>query len=259
MTTALAILYHDPDGQLIQQTERVLPLLAQTFSGIAIAASAAANPRALDLWREQGALVVQDAESDVPPYLRLGLARRQAVTLALDHELSHVLYCDGDRVVHWAQHYPDELRQIADRVQDHDFTVLGRTPRAFESHPGVQRDTEGVVNKVFARATGWHWDVGSGSRGLSRRAIEAINAHCPDEAISVDVTWPLCLHSLGGYSLGYVTVEGLEFETGDGYGHQQADAGDYRQWLDALDDDPRRWAFRLRLSQLHVEKLIEYL
>ena len=259
MGVALALLYHDPDGKLYDEIGRALPLLTDIFDGIAICASAVASPASLARWREAGALIEQDADSDVPAYLRLGLARRRAVTLALEYQASHVLYVDSDRVLHWAAHYLDELRQIAMTITEHDFTVLGRTTRAFSSHPGVQRDTEGILNNVFARATGLHWDVGSGSRGLSRRAIEAINAHCPDEAISVDVTWPLCLRKLGGYTLGYALTEGLEFETGDGYGHQRVETGDYQQWLDDLDNDPRRWAFRLKLTQLHVEKLIEYL
>ena len=259
MTVALALLYHDPDGKLYEQIGQALPLLTNIFSGIAVCASAIANPASLDRWREAGALIEQDAASHTPAYLRLGRARRRTVTLALAHGTSHVLYVDGDRVLHWAVHYPDELRQVASTILKADFTVLGRTPRAFNSHPGVQRDTEGILNNVFARATGLQWDVGSGARGLSRRALEAINAHCPDEAISVDVSWPLCLRKLGGYTLDYVLAEGLEFETGDGYNHQRDETGDTQQWLDDLDNDPRRWAFRLKLTQLHVEKLIEYL
>jgi len=259
MFPALAMLYHDPDGKLRDQIDRSAPLLTDIFSDIAICASVVANPSALHRWREAGALIDQETADDTPAYQRLGRARRRAVKLALDHQTSHILYVDGDRVLHWVEHYPDELRRMATAILDHDFTVLGRTARAFASHPGVQRDTEGIVNKVFARATGLQWDVGSGSRGLSRRAIEAIDAHCPDDTISVDVTWPLCLRKLGGYRLGYVLAEGLEFETGDGYDHQRAETNDYHHWLDNLDNDPQRWAFRLRLAQLHVEKLIEYL
>src|SRR5690606_40415108 len=102
--------------------------------------------------------------------------------------------------VHWIEHYPDELRQGAGAIQQYDFTVLGRTPRAFASHPGVQRDTEGIINTVFARVSGLAWDMGSGSRGLSRRAIAALNDHCPDDTIGVDVTWPMCLRRLDGLS-----------------------------------------------------------
>ena len=258
MNTALALLYHDPNGQLAPAIDHALPLLHEVFSGIAICASPVANPDMLRHWQAAGALVDQEQASEVPAYLRLGQARRRAVTLALQHDASHVLYCDGDRVLHWAATYPGELRQMAAAINAHDFMVLGRTPRAFATHPRVQRDTEGIVNMIFAHTTGLSWDVGSGSRGLSRRAIEAINAHCPDDTIAVDQTWPLCLRKLTDYTLDYGEVEGLEFETGDGYDHQQANTGDYTRWLEALDDDPQRWAFRVRLAQLHVEKMIEY-
>ncbi len=254
-STALAILYHDPAGKLDSQVQKSLPLLTDIFAGIAICASPQANKQVLAHWQAAGALIEVESRGTDPVIHKLGMARRTAVTTALAWETSHILYCDGDRVVHWAEHYPEELRATADRIQTHDFTVLGRTARAFQSHPGVQRDTESIINKVFAHATGWHWDLGSGSRGLSRRAVAALNEHCADDTIAVDATWPLCLH--GHVELGYFTVDGLEFETGDGYGHQKAD-GDYQTWLSNLDSDPRRWAYRLQVAQLMVEKIAEY-
>jgi len=256
MNTALALLYHDPEGRLIEQIQRTLPTLTDIFSGLAICASPQANRSALDVWRAAGALIEIESRGDDLPIYRLGAARRTAVTLALQHGSDHVLYCDGDRIVHWAEHYPDELRQIAQGIHDYDFTVLGRTKRAFESHPGVQRDTEAIINTVFARVTGLEWDMGSGARGLSRRAIEALPALCADNTISVDVTWPLCLRKPGTFSLGYLLAEGLEFETGDGYGHQRVSAEDYARWLGSLGDDPRRWAFRLSGAQRQLQTLI---
>ncbi len=257
MTTALAILYHDPEGRLMEPVRRALPLLTEIFGGIAICASPQANRPALDLWQSAGALVQVESRGESAAMYRLGMARRMAVTLALQTGLDHVLYCDGDRIVHWAAHYPDELRQVAADITAYDFTVLGRTPRAFASHPGVQRDTEGIVNTVFRRITGLDWDMGSGSRGLSRRGIEALYTYCADDTICVDVTWPLALRRLDGIRFGYRLTEGLEFETGDGYGHQHTE-GDYAQWLDSLDDDPRRWAYRAKIAHLMIEKMIEY-
>jgi hypothetical protein len=259
MPTALALLYHDPQGLLIEPAERVLPLLTDIFGGIAICASPQASHAALDLWQSAGAQVEIESRGDDLPMYRLGAARRAAVTLALQPQVEHVLYCDGDRVIHWAEHYPHELRQTAAAIRAYDFTVLGRTRRAFESHPGVQRDTESIINTVFRRCTGLDWDMGSGARGLSRRAIETIRAHCPDNTISVDVTWPLSLRKQPDLTLGYLLAEGLEFETGDGYNHERVDAAAYAHWLESLDDDPRRWVYRLKLAQLQVEKIIEYL
>jgi hypothetical protein len=64
------------------------------------------------------------------------------------------------------------LAQVARRVTEYDFTVLGRTPRAFDSHPRIQRDTESIVNHVFGLVSGQTWDVTAAARGLSRRAAE---------------------------------------------------------------------------------------
>lgn len=257
MPTALALLYHDPEGRLIDDVRRALPLLTDIFEGVAICASPQANTQALQLWQSVGAQVEVESRGDDAPMYRLGAARRTAVTLALQGGPDHALYCDGDRIVHWAQQYPDELRQVVAAVQQYDFTVLGRSQRAFDSHPGVQRDTEGIVNTVFRRVTGLAWDMGSGSRGVSRRALEAIRAHCDDDTICVDVTWPLCLREQAAFDLGYLMTEGLEFETGDGYGHQRTE-GDYARWLDSLDDDPHRWAYRTKVAHLMIEKMLPY-
>jgi len=69
---------------------------------------------------------------------------------------------------------------------------------SFHSHPRVQRDTEAIVNHVFQVISGYDWDVMAAARGLSRPASEAILDRCFDEEISTDVSWPLCLRSLGG-------------------------------------------------------------
>ena len=87
--------------------------------------------------------------------------------------------------------YPEELRRVAQQITQFDFTILGRTPRAFATHPRIQRDTEAIINHVFERVSDRAWDTGAGARGLSRRAAETIVTGCLDDAISNDVTWPL--------------------------------------------------------------------
>ena len=258
MKPALAILYHDPEGKLDAEVAQCLPLLNEIYGAIAICASPQANPSVLDRWAAAGAQIQVETRGDDLAIYRLGKARRIAITLALETGADFAHYCDGDRILHWAQQYPDELRQASQRVAEADFTVLGRTARAFESHPGVQRDTEAIINQVFRRVSGFDWDMGSGSRGVSRRAMDYLSAHCADETLSVDVTWPLCLRQRPDLSMAYWTVEGLEFESGDGYDHQQIDQAHYADWLDQLDQDPQRWAFRLKIAQLMVDKIIEY-
>ncbi len=258
MNTTLAVIAHDPEGRLYDQIVRVLPILKDIFERIAVQASPLAPATSLALFAAAGARVRREPPGPAGRPPGIGKVRRGAVELALQLDAPFILYCDDDRILHWAEHYADELAQVAERIAQCDFTVLGRTQRAWDTHPRIQRDTEAIFNHVFALASGTTWDVGAGSRGLSRRAGEAILAGCPDEESSTDVSWPLFLQQAGGVTLGYLATEGLEFETADRYGDQIAAAGGPDQWMAQLDADPRRWAYRLELARIEVEGILPY-
>jgi hypothetical protein len=258
MNVTLAATYHDPAGRLYDQMVHMLPVLSGIFDGLALRASHAAYPRSLALLSSAGARISQET-SRTAGMPQLGAARREALQLALQGPHPAILCCDLDRALHWAEWYPEELETVAGRLGDHDFTILGRTPRAFDSHPRTQRDTETIVNRVFAAFSGHAWDVLSGARGLSRRAAEALLAGCPDPEFSVDVSWPLFLERAGGYTLGYLEAEGLEFETADRYGDEVARAGGPAPWKAQLDADPRRWLHRLDLARVEIAGLLPFL
>jgi hypothetical protein len=143
-------------------------------------------------------------------------------------------------------------------VQEHDFTVIGRTPRAYATHPRTQRDTEAMFNDLFQAVSGLSWDVGAGARGLSRRAAGAILAGCPDEDLSVDVSWPMFLRQAGGFSLGTLETEGMEFETADRFGPEIQAAGGLAQWTADLERDPHQWLYRLEVARKEIEALLLY-
>ena len=252
----LALIQYDPHGALFNQTVRVFPRLRQVFGDIAVFANAATAPRSIDYLQQNGVRVV--AEATQVGLNHLGRFRRAAVELALHGPCSFIFYCDFDRVLHWAEFHPQELQGVAQQIRSHDFTVLGRTARAFATHPRIQRDTEAIINHVFERVSGRAWDTGAGARGLSRRAAEAIVAGCRDDQISNDVTWPLCLQQRGGFTLGCIETEGLEFETPDRYPDEVARAGNVQAWREQLDDDPQHWAHRLELARIEVEAMIPF-
>lgn len=258
MDITLAILYHDPQGRLYDQIVRQLPALTNIFGGLAVRASAIASPKSLERFAAAGARIQQESPHDATRGPEIGQARREALELALRLDHPFILYCDGDRALHWADRYPQELAQVAATIPQHDFTVLGRTQRAFDSHPRTQRDTEAIINHVFAQVSGKAWDVTAGARGVSRQAAQTILDQCPDQAISTDVSWPLCLLRAGGFSLGHLATEGLEFETADRHGEEVARAGGAEQWKNRLDADPRRWVERLDLARVEVEAMVAY-
>lgn len=258
MTVALATTYHDPNGRLYDQIYEHLPALVDIFSGIAINASAIAYEKSLRQFIEAGALIDRRSQQKAGEAPNLGNARRGAVTLALEHNTPFIMYCDCDRILHWVAYYPDELIKVVAQIQTHDFTVLGRTERAFKSHPHVQLDTEGIVNQLFHRVTGYNWDIMAGARGLSRRAVNTIEQGCADPRISVDVSWPLHLLSLSDFTINSILTEGLEFETAAQHKTEIEEAGGYVNWVQARDADLDRWLFRLELTKVHIQAMKHY-
>ena len=243
---------HDPDDSQLAQARRVLPALQDTYAKLVILASDTTSERSSAELRAAGALVERarptSALIDV-----LGNTRRDALALGLRHSPGHIHFCDWDRAIHWAEFYPEELREVMAAIPSYDFLILGRTPRAFASHPRMQRDTEAIINHCFGLAWGQELDVTAASRGLSRRAAELIVAECDEPTIGNDCAWPLFLARHPGVVIGYAATEGLEWETPDRLGDEIAAMGSLDTWLAHHDADVAHWAFRLRLAAAEVE------
>ena len=52
--------------------------------------------------------------------------------------------------------YPEELKQIAETTPENDLVLIGRTKRAFETHPETQKLTEGIGNMVSSKILGFN-------------------------------------------------------------------------------------------------------
>jgi hypothetical protein len=254
----LAATHHDPDDRLYDQIRCALPLIAEVFQAVAIQATHTTGARSLELLTAAGALVRRESAEHFAGHLLLGRPRRAALVLALQSDAPLLVLCDFDRLIHWAARHPTELAQVVAQIAAYDFTVLGRTERAFNSHPRIQRDTETIINSLYATVSGFSWDVTAAARSLSRQAAAAILDGCPDETLGTDVSWPLFLQRAGGFSLGYIAAEGLEFETADRYGDEVAAVGGIASWLARLDADPRQWAQRLDMARVEVEAMLPY-
>jgi hypothetical protein len=254
----LAATHHDPEGRLYEQSARVLSTLAAIFDGLAIYATPDTQERSLALLAEHSALIGREPPGQPAGLQTLGRGRRGALALGLELGAPAILFCDFDRVLHWAECYPAELAHVVAHAHTHDFTVLGRTSRAFESHPRIQRDTEAIVNQAFATLSGRDWDVTAAARTLTRRGAEAIIHGCPDETIGTDVAWPL-FAARAGLTLGYIATEGLEFETADRYADEIAALGGLERWTAQIDADPRRWIERLEIARIEIEAALPYL
>lgn len=252
---ALAVTHHDPNDAMLAQAQRVLPLIQALYANISMMVTPTTGQRTITAFRAANIQVQVQADYGRSGIETVGLVRQAVVRAAAEHG-THVHLCDWDRVLHWAESYADELRLIVDAIPRYDLLILGRTPRAFATHPRVQRDTETLINHVFGLAFGQPLDVTAAARGLSQSAIAALQALGDPEATSgQDCAWPLYLARVPDLVVGYAATDGLEWETPDRHAEEIGAAGGLDAWLANFDADPRHWAFRTRLALYEIEAI----
>jgi hypothetical protein len=238
---------HQPTDALSELTQATLPHLQTLYGALVFLCSKTTSAGMLALLRDSGATVHHERQQ--PMNLSgIGRVRRRALRLGLTTRCVHLHLCDFDRVLHWAVHYPDELRQVVGEIIHYDLLIMGRTERAFATHPPYQVETERLANLVFSRVYGQDRDITSGSRGLSRRAAELLLIHSREEGAGVDAEWPLLVSRFPELRSGYILCEGLEFETADRHQAEIAQAGGLERWLEAQSAQPELWVQRLRVA-----------
>jgi hypothetical protein len=260
MQCVLAATHHDPDQRLAPIVARLLPTLQTIYTGIAVTTTSQTPTEAVaDLHTDN--VVLATGSQDLPiGHLHLGLWRRKALETAYRAypQAQYFHFCDLDRVLHWVDYYPEELRQVLATAHSYDFVVLGRTARAFASHPRVQCETEALANRTFALVNGDSWDIAAAARCLSPRAAQLIIERCDDDTVGSDCSWPLLARRAPDLSVGYIETEGLEFETLDRYADEIAALGGRQEWIDRMDADPHQWLARTDLTRAHMASAIAY-
>ncbi|WP_282937368.1 hypothetical protein [Paenibacillus sp. RC67] len=137
-------------------------------------------------------------------------ARREVVRFGLEGDNDFFHYCDWDRLLTWIDSYRDELSRVVNgELPNHDYLILGRTEKAFHTHPVGWIMTENITNTLFSLELGKEADVTAGSCGFSRRSAELILQHSKD--MMTDVEWPMIIHRIGKMNVDYAAVDGLEY------------------------------------------------
>jgi hypothetical protein len=179
-----------------------------------------------------------------------------ALKLALDKSTGHIQYADMDRLLRWLETYPEELRETAQAIKAFDCVILGRTERAYNTHPRALRETEVISNKVASFFLGREMDLSAGSKNFSRRAARFIIDHCSRGfALGTDSEWPIVL-SRAGFGIEYLTVEGLTWESADRYQDCAANAREQAQAAMDYDADPSNWIYRVGVAQEIVQSAL---
>lgn len=256
-SVALAATVHQPTDRLVPLCQVHVPALVASYAAVSAYCSAQTHPTIISILEQHGVRVTRG--SGPPSGIDgIGMVRRETIRAGLQTGLPYLQMGDFDRILHWMGSFPRELELVIAELPRYDFLVLGRTERAWATHPAYQAQTEPLFNRVFCQVSGQPWDVGAGSRGLSRRAALALLDLSREATVGVDAEWPLLLLRRDGFCVGYRPCEGLEFETADRYGPEIEALGGYEQWAAHMSASPEQWILRLRIALLIAESAVRY-
>lgn len=241
---------HDPEGRMVGATKLLIDRLLEMYEAVVVAPTSHTSPDMLDALRGATVELLEESNS------RIGVGRRHALRMGLRTNASHLQYCDFDRILHWIGRYPEELISTLEELQKYDYTIIGRTDRAFASHPRVQRDTEAITNHAFSLWFGQPVDISAGSCGVSRRAAALLLEKSVAPTNATDAEWPALVWATRKMAVGFVRTEGLEFETPDYFADEITQAGSLEAWLEERSRPLTAWIARTRLTLESLESIL---
>lgn len=250
----LATTLHDAEGRMAPFVRSCGPAISSLFSVVcAVATERTAGETIGSIDRMPNAIAVAKPASWEQ---KMGRGRRLAVSMAVQEGSDFILHLDFDRLIHWILSYKDELITVLGTdVPANDFLIIGRTERAFGTHPAQQREPESSTNAAISRELGWKLDVASGCSSFRRNVGEIIlRQSVSDDFGSTDTEWPL-LAKMSGFPPGYIETEGLEFETPGFHAGRIREIG-YAAWIAEMFDGDQL-AYRRKLERASIEIINE--
>jgi len=234
VSTAFATIIHDTEGKLVEPIRAAAPALRRMFADFAASLTEATDPGVATVLREAlGARLASHPTGEAV----IGLARRNAVALALEGDTERMLYSDMDHVLRWIEADADEMQAVLSAQPEAQLLIIGRTAEAMAAVPRRLRDTETPVNRAYELLTGRAADLLFAVRRIDRAAAADIVVQSRVDSIANDVEWPL-LAEQRGHRIGYAEAHGLSYRTIDEYGAAS----------DSYDHDPLQWIRRLEMA-----------
>jgi hypothetical protein len=231
---------HNPDNLLLAPLEKGLPALLPLYEHLIFAVSKETTEETVSLLKKPPQVIIVESNG----YF---VGARNALQKALGYPGAYH-WVDADRILHWISAFPDELKAILISAPQWAYTILGRTARAKSTHPQSWIHCEFPCNRLAGRKFGLDdLDVCVANVLLSRRALELIAKHSTSRNWGILTEWPLIIQRfLGRNELGYVAVEGNEWEDPDRYAAEIQNAGGLDKWNARQYDNESEWLKRLQ-------------
>lgn len=249
MNLALAATWH-PRGEF-NRLYRLMQRFKSVYSEIVIVVPPAQSIDELglaevSLLKNLGEIIVHQAE-------QWSVGRYLALQTALKTNGAYFHYADLDRLLRWVETHPKEWQDTCQAITRADCLIIGRTLKAYQTHPEALIRTEAISNLVVSFFLGSKMDVSAGSKGFSRRAVEYLmEKTSPSGAMGADAEWAITLFN-AGFKIEYIEVDGLDWESADHYQDKAANARSQKRAAKLYDKDPANWARRIEVAYEIVE------
>lgn len=239
---------HDPQATYLKVIKEKGPLLKKHFSLVIIGATDATHPKVLTALKNLKFTIRQGNYS-------YGEGYRQALAFASQKGSKIFLCADFDRILHWAFTFPQELKNTLSKTHTADYTIIGRTQRAFSTHPLSWQLTEKINNTLLSKALGLKVDIGAGSTLLNQKAAKVILAKSKEPSFSVLAEWPLLIRK-AELKVDYLAVEGYEWEDSDRFQTEIKKIG-FQKWLDNY-DNAYEWRKRIDITNQTARFILNF-
>ena len=247
--------FHDPDFSLKEDLKSALPLIKSIFHKSTVCITPSSNEEIMDMLKEN------DIEIAVGPKMeRLGTYKKSMELgrdLIKDEKKQRLFYVDFDRLVHWANFHPLELSNLKNKINKCDYLHVGRTGRAFATHPETQIKTERIVNELSSKVMGMKEtvDVISVCYFLTKDLAAALITQTMITDMGFYGAWPVLLWNWSSeQKKAYIEAEGLEWETPDRFKRQIEKIG-HEKWVQQF-KTPSEWKFRVKLMHECMTELM---
>ncbi len=237
---------HEPVFRLKKIIEKSLPFINQHLKKIVVCCSPTTDNDVITFLKNNGFLVYITAEDRViETYLN---AIQQAINNLDDTNADKILYVDFDRLIHWISNYPDELLEILNKVMTFELLHIGRTSRAFETHPETQKYTESIINKFGSYLLGVNepMDLISVCFSFTKSLADMIINSSYSTITGFYGAWPVLLWALAT-DKEYIEVEGQEWETPDRF-QEELEVLGYEKWFNEFQSSVE-WDKRLNMLE----------
>lgn len=250
---ALITTVHDPEGRLLPGLHAARDYFS-AYESVYAFATVTTDSQAIEALRVLG-VHVETGPTGVP-----GVGQRTVLSAAVQNGHGDVFYCDLDRWLHWTQSFPQELLKLPELMRrnhaDAWYVCLGRTRRAFATHPLAQLLPEKVTNRALSVLAGKCLDATGGAAWIRARGANIVLAESTSETKATDLEWPGLILRHSPSRLHGAFLEGLEFETADIYMDEIERIGSVEAWIRATYDRPQVLRDRLQLASDSITALM---